>query len=66
MDLIITGRVSANEQSPSIHLLNLFQFPRGSMESKREAGAGGGRVCVWGGNDYIFLVALINYVTDEI
>lgn len=55
MALIITGGVSANEPSPSIHLLNLFQFPRG------EYGEGEG-----GRNDYIFLFAVINYGTDEI
>lgn len=54
MDLIITGRVSVNEQSLSIHLLNPFQFPRGSVARKE------------GGSDCIFLVVVINYVTDEI
>lgn len=58
MDLIITGGVSANEQSPGIHLLNLFQFPVGSVWRRGVGGVGGGGDCS-------FLVALINYVTDE-
>lgn len=53
MDLIITGGVRANEQSPSIHLLNLFQFLRGSVAVGREKGC----------NDYFFFLVVINYVT---
>lgn len=52
---IITGGVSANEPASSIYLLNLFQFPKGVYgEGELEGGA------------YIFVLAVINYCTDEI
>lgn len=56
MALIIIGGVSANEPSPSIHLLNLFQFPKGEY--------GEGMVAMI--RFFFFLFAVINYGTDEI
>ena len=54
MALIITEGFGVNEPSPSIHLLNLFQFPN------RDYGEGGAVMIIF------FLFAVINYGADEI